>query len=262
MLRDLQNRFAAAMVDPTASLPPELLPPSSGPGLERRFTVHRATYGKSLAQVTAAAFPSVAAILGPTRIERAGIAFCTKHPPRKAALWQYGGEFPDFLETFEPLQNIPYLPDLARLDWACHLAWFAEDASRLDPSRLTQIAPERIARITFIAHPAARIVASPFPIDSIKRALANRTDDSEKIRVPEQGETALVTRPHADVSHQPIQPPQAELVVGLLNGVPIGEALDHASRAAATAGESAPPDLQAALGLLLATGALQDLVDA
>jgi len=261
MLRDLQQRFAEAMVDPAKPLPPELLTPTRGTGLERRFTVHRATYGKSLGQVIAAAFPGVAAILGPTRIEKAGIIFASKHPPTKAALWQYGAGFPAFLAEFKPLQSIPYLPDLARVDWAHHLAWFAEDQTPLDPSRLTEIPPELIATVSFVSHPAAAIVDSPYPVGSLRHALMNREEgNTEKISLPDGGETVLITRPQGNVSDTLIPRRDRHMTNGLLAGLPIGEAMDQAATQAARSGQIEPPDLQSTLSLLLTQGALQDIV--
>ena len=36
--------------------------------------------------------------------------------------------FPNFLETFEPAQRAPFLPDVARIEWAWRQAYHAADA--------------------------------------------------------------------------------------------------------------------------------------
>jgi hypothetical protein len=42
-------------------------------------------------------------------------------PPLSPILLKYGGRFPTFIETFRPTSSLPYLADVARLEWRCIL---------------------------------------------------------------------------------------------------------------------------------------------
>jgi len=54
---------------------------------------------------------------------------------RAAALAEYGDGFADFLAGFAPAQSLPYLADVARLEWAINAAYHAPIASRCSRRR-------------------------------------------------------------------------------------------------------------------------------
>ena len=51
--------------------------------------------------------------------------FIEQHPSHSGNLHRYGSEMAEFLMHFENTQHLAYLPDVARLEWAYHLAYFA-----------------------------------------------------------------------------------------------------------------------------------------
>ena len=63
---------------------------------------------------------------------------CLRHaePPRSPLLFQYGGSFADFIAGFAPAAPLPYLRDMARLEYAQGLAYHAADREPLPPASL------------------------------------------------------------------------------------------------------------------------------
>ena len=51
--------------------------------------------------------------------------FIRQYPSKSGDLNEFGYEFPEFLETFEPAAKLNYLPDVARLELAYHEAYYA-----------------------------------------------------------------------------------------------------------------------------------------
>src|SRR3546814_3289038 len=92
------------------------------------------------------------------------------HPPTVPQLLHYGDRFADFLAGFKPVRALLYLPDVARLEWARHEAYFAGHADPLDPAALAGMPPERYLELALDLHPAVRLVTSWYPIDRIWEA--------------------------------------------------------------------------------------------
>src|SRR3546814_5922375 len=75
------------------------------------------------------------------------------HPPTVPQLLHYGDRFADFLAGFKPVRALLYLPDVARLEWARHEAYFAGHADPLDPAALAGMPPERYLALALDLHP-------------------------------------------------------------------------------------------------------------
>jgi len=78
--------------------------------------VHRNTIIGALVNALRLTYPSVDALVGEAFFDQAAAAFADHNPPATARLAGYGESFADFLAAHVP--SLPYLRDVARLDWA------------------------------------------------------------------------------------------------------------------------------------------------
>ncbi|MFX9866817.1 DNA-binding domain-containing protein, partial [Acinetobacter baumannii] len=89
---------------------------------------YRAT---SIANATAAlrlAYPVCRLITGDDYFDALARRYRAACPSRDGDLNRYGDRFAAFLDGFEPVRALPYLPDVARLEWSVHVATMAADA--------------------------------------------------------------------------------------------------------------------------------------
>jgi len=122
----------------------------------------------------AAIYPAVQRITG-VEFFRAMARFHVRAtPPSSPLLFEYGREFPAFIERYEYAQGMPWLADTARIERAWLDAYHAADAEPLSPEDLASVPSELMADVLFIRHPATRIVRSNFPAVAI--FAANRGD--------------------------------------------------------------------------------------
>jgi hypothetical protein len=243
-LAGLQRRFARRLLRPE-------------PARDRRMAVYRNNVAASLVGVLRAHFPVVGRIVGADFFEAAAVAFVRAAPPASPVLAKYGGGFADFLEGFAPAADLPYLPDVARLEWARNVAHHAADADSVGIDRLAAVPADRMGAVQLLLHPAAAVVASPWPVVSIWETNAL---DAEARRIgPEApGETALVTRPDLEVLVRPL-PACGDVFVASLRRYAL---LSDASAAAeAVAAPVAPFDLAATLAALFGAGAVACLLE-
>jgi hypothetical protein len=172
---------------------------------------------------------------------------CAAHLRPSPLLFEYGRDFPNFIERYEYARSMPWLADVARIERAWLDAYHAADAEPLTPQALASIPPHRLADAVFTPHPATRIVRSSHPAVSI--FVANRSDGPVG-RIEATGpEDALVTRPRLEVIVRHLPPGGAVFLTRLIEGEPLG--------AAATVAIADNPafDLSANIAGLLAAGA-------
>ena len=90
--------------------------------------------------------------------------FARLHPSRSGDLNQFGSELAGFLGTYPHASDLPYLFDVARLEWAWHEAFHAGDTPPFDLARLAVIPAEEYGALRFKLHPTVRLIQSHFPI--------------------------------------------------------------------------------------------------
>ena len=223
-LATFQTGFAAAL---TAS-DPAARPNGLDGEAAARFRIYRNNVHHGLGQQLAEAYPVVRRLVGEAFFLATAREYLAKHPPRSRSLALFGEGFPVFLEGFPPAQSVPYLPDVARLERAWLEALHAADATPLAPAELGRLGPA-LAAASFAAHPAARIVTSGYPIVDLWRANQPEAEPGPRT-IAAVGQSALITRPQAQVEVRELAPSQAAFARHLLSGDDVSTALESASR--------------------------------
>jgi hypothetical protein len=195
-LRELQRDFRRALLggDDTALAP---LIGGDTSAARERISIHRNNVFVSLTRVLKDVFPVVCRLVHDRFFAYAAHEFIRAHPPTRAALAQYGAEFPSFLADFEPCQELLYLPDVARLEWIISLAAHASDATPLLPTALADVPPERAPRLVLRLHDSVSLISSPWPIDAIWPANRAGSDEDGSIDLA-SGSVCLEVRRHRD----------------------------------------------------------------
>ncbi len=242
---EFQQGFAAALTRAEYPEPDGLSAPEGG-STAKRFSIYRNNVTVSLVNALAEVFPTVQALVGEDYFRAMARVFVEDHPPRSPMLFEYGAEFPEFIETFEPARKLTYLPDVARMERLWLGAFHAADCPPLDGQKLGEIAPEELGNIRFEVHPATQLIASPFAIVTI--VSRSRAQETLAGFNPEQGEIGLITRPEFDPVLRYVPPQAYPFLKALLEGATLGEA------AAVAAEQFDDFDLSGALGLAFAAG--------
>ncbi len=245
-LPTLQAEFAAALLARDAGARPDFL---SGEAAER-FRVYRNNVFHGLSEALGDAYPVVRRLVGEAFFRAMAGEYLVLHPPRSRTLALFGAEFPRFVGRFPPAASVPYLGDVARLERAHLEARHAEDAPPIDPDAVAALGPAAVTA-RFVAHPAARLVASEYPIAEIWRANQPDADGTpaQPLRMGRGG--ALVTRPRYETHVRALGAAETAFAQVLLRGD------DTATAFAAAALVEPGFDLAAAFRALLAAGAFQ-----
>lgn len=247
-LNEMQAAFASAVRDADKPVP-DPLTSHTGNRPPKRFNVYRNNVHASLISVLEGRFPAVSRLVGPEFFAAMAHAYISRFPPSSPILMEYGESFAAFLESFEPVADLPYLPDVARIEWAWNLAYYAEDREAVELATLEQIPPDKIGMCTFELHPSLSVVRSDFPVVTIWTANVEESEP-DPIDAGAGGETAMVLRPDSVVEVRRLLPGGAEFIEALQNGKTLS--------VAASAGQQASRefDLQSNLAGLFKSGAI------
>lgn len=246
-LSELQGDFAAAAMNPAAPVPASVTSHTGAPPV-KRFNVYRNNIHAGLIAVLEGRFPVVARLVGAEFFAATARVYIELHPPRSPILMEYGATFAAFLEGFEPVADVPYLPDVARIEWAWSAAYYAADAEPLAIEELGKIPPDEAGAMTFVLHPSVSTVRSRYPVVTIWSA--NCADgEPGPIDAGSGGEDAMILRPEMTVEVRRLPAGGADFIDALAQGRTLGQAAAAASRAAEAF------DLQANLAGLFGSGA-------
>lgn len=164
------------------------LAPSHGVPPKNRLKIHHNNFRETLAGSLSGIFPTLEAFVGAVFMRGALSEYCVSHPPKDAALVGYGSEFADFLDAHQASDQVPYAPDLVRLEWAIHELQLVDEAA-LDctPSKGWKL------------NPNARIIKSEYPLLSLW-SVANGQLPPEAVHLDQGGQSIAVLLLDGEVS--------------------------------------------------------------
>jgi len=168
-LRELQAAFRAALlVDDEAAVTPTIV--DDDVGVSARLATYRHHVFTSLTAALETTYPVVTRLVDRRFFAWVADRFVRAHPPKGPCLAEYGGDLPAFLSQFPACAHLPWLADVARLEWAMNVALQAPDAVPLEPDMLRALHPHAVARLTLRFEPSVTLLASAWPVDAIWRA--------------------------------------------------------------------------------------------
>lgn len=162
-LSEVQKLFCDALYgEESALLLPHIL--SNGIAVTERLAVYRNTLYVNLLNVLKSAYPVTNKLVGEEFFTFLAQEYIKKYPSHSGNLEEYGAFMAVFLSVFPPVLSLPYLPDVAKLEWACHEAYHAEDTVEISVASLQKLAPESYENLRFTLHPSCTLLSSPYPL--------------------------------------------------------------------------------------------------
>ena len=235
-----QTEFRTALLDGGAVTPDGLRDADGGPA-GRRFDVYRNNVAVSLTEALETGFPVIRKLLGEENFKGLAGIYLRQSPPESPMMMYYGASFPDFLRSFEPVQHIGYLGDVAELEMAQRRSYHAADAQAAGGDILARVPPEELENLRFVFAPSVEVVSSPWPIYDIWRF--NMIEGAPKPRA--EAQDVLITRPEFDPELHLLPTGGSAFITALQSGETLGQAAAQASA------EAEDFDLGACLTLLL-----------
>lgn len=235
-----QSHFVTAAMNPDLPAPAGIIGPDGAPA-PKRFAVYRNNIIVSLKEAMKDGFPAVASLVGEAFFAAMTDIYVRQNVPRSPILALYGNDFDQFIASFEPAASLPYLSEIAQLEYALRRAYHSADALPVASQALQN--PEIFsARLTLA--PAVQMLQFNFPVTQIRLAALGGPKPIGT------AQDVLITRPDLD----PIAtafPSGTTAVIDALNvGLPLCDAVNAAPDGI---------DLTAFIGALISGAAITKL---
>lgn len=190
-----------------------------GRGLDpaRRLQVYRNNMQSVLAAALRSVYPVTERLVGEQFFAAAAREYISAHPSHSGNIQDYGGAFAVFLQGFAPAAALPYLPDVASLEWRRLQTALGPPHATLDVAALAAVPAELQPELHFRHQPAARAFCSRFPILSIWE-FCQEAEPKGELDLDAPGECVLFARPRLDVVMRRLTSGEYRFLHGLCRG--------------------------------------------
>ena len=221
-----QAAFAAALSGDAGALLPHLVVDDR---TRAAIGVYRNTVLKARIDALEASFPTVAQMVGLDWFRAAARAFAVEHPGDDPVLVTYGASFPDWLASFEPAQDLPYLAPCARLDRAWTEAHVAADGAVMTPAEAAALGAT-LTGLSVGLHPSVRLFRFDWTVPSLWLAHRYPQTPAGSLVWEPRAEALLIHRTAGRVRARPLSPAGFAFLEACQKGRPLGIAADQALR--------------------------------
>jgi uncharacterized protein len=210
-----------SLLEAQARFTDALLGRAGPPGM----AVYRGNVFGNCSQALESAYPIVRKIVGGEFFRGLVREYAREHPSASGDLNEYGEHLPEFVAAYSHTQDLPYLPDVARMEWLAHRAYYAADAELLDLTKAAVSNPEalrlRLAR-------SCALLASDWPLASIWTVHQDNYEGEIEVDLDAGPDRILVHRPKWRAQVRALAPGDYRFLDMARQGKTLGEALEAA----------------------------------
>ncbi len=241
-LSEHQARWRAALLSPDEGFAASLHP---------ALPIHRNNFFHATGSALAAQFPTVEALVGAEFFVAMARDFILATPPVSPVIMSYGADFPAFVRAYAPAQDLPYLSDVADLEWKLNQVRDAADVPPLEPQSFAVLAPEDLLALRLALVPAGRLFLSDYAAVRIWRAHHDDPAELSGIGPIDDPCRALIVRQGRETAVIDLTRGEAVLVEALEAGEELGAAMTQALE------EDSEHDVPASIRKLASSSALR-----
>ena len=171
---------------------------------KQRLNIYSNNVAISLRNALRAVYPVIHKLVGDEFFGAMSRDFIANYPSRSGNLHDFGEQLSSFIGSFAPAGELVYLADVAKLEWAYHSVFHAQNSQIFNIEKLQQVHPSDYGNLIFSLSPASRLVRSPFPILRIWEANQeyNQSELNDPISLDEGETLILVLRRDMDIEFQ------------------------------------------------------------
>jgi len=178
-LRELQRLFYDAIATQNPSSIQQLQPQMRSTehlSFDRGLSAYQGSIVGKLSRALEDIYPVCYRLVGAQFFTAMARQYICRHPSQSPDLGDYGEQLPEFIAAFEPAASLPYLPDVARLEWYWHRIFNSADQPDLDLAALGQVPQDRWPELVLKLPGNSVLMTSPYPVHRIWQV--NQTDAS------------------------------------------------------------------------------------
>jgi len=182
------------------------------------------------ARALAAVHPVLGRLVGSDMLAQLARHLWREHPPQDGDIGQWGADLPGLLSRLPALAAMPWLADVARLEWALHHAAGAADEDPAGAAGLHRLGVDEPDQLRLRCRAGTQVLLADGPLWSIWQS-HQQAPTAEELAACTQAlhegacEPVLVHRAGWQAQASPMAPADAAFTQALLAGQSLGQAL-------------------------------------
>lgn len=181
--------------------------------------VYHNNYYVSLTEALVITYPGVIKLVGQEFFEFICRKFIKQYPHQSGDLTLFGENLSIYITDSPECAKLPYLADIAKLEWAFELAYHAKDVADQDLSLLETTEPAAYSQLKFTLNPSCFIVESNYPIFDIWQF-----DGDSELDINTNGQNILIWKQDFEVLTEIVEADLINFLRKLQAGKSLGQA--------------------------------------
>jgi len=229
--RWMQSKIASSRAEAAGGGTPEhLLNPQRGIAGETRLAVYAEGYVVRMREALHEVYEAIYQVLGERTFADLASAYAQRYPSHESNLSLVGRHLPEFLTSWPLTQRLPFLPDLAQLEWRVSLAFHATQEHPIDSQLMASLSLDAWERTALVFQPSVGFVSSAWPILDLWNARA-QPRSAINIELVSRPQCVLIFRRDLHLHCEAIDAAQTLWLEALLAGATLGAACDRLAQA-------------------------------
>ncbi len=234
-LAELQQGLATLILDGRDVGVERWVSVPTGVDIPVRLGVYTGGYPVRLREALIEAFPAVTKILGESSLASMVARYRPQVPRGWCNLNFVGRALPNFLLSDRLAEELPFLPDLARLEWCVVECFHARVGEPFDLATAASWELDDWARARIAFQPGVSLVSSPWPIHEL-RAARERERSEIDVDLVGRPQSVWVYRQGFEVVTELLDEVEAGIAQGLREGRTLGDVMRQMEAESADAG--------------------------
>ncbi len=196
-------------------------------GFPGRMAIYRNNVFSSLITALEDTFPVIKQLVGDTCFRHLAFQYVCEHKPGSVVLANYGDTFADFLLSQDSLQELAYLPDMARFERLYIDTYHSADHPSMDQAGLATALkqPDLLPLSGVCFHPSFHLFKSLYAVVSLW-SFHQEGSSSERLQIQTR-EHAFLCRVQGQVIIVKLFERDSEAIELLMHGYSLGEVVEH-----------------------------------
>ena len=216
MLHELQQDFLTGLFDPQQQLPIlQYIKQMEGKTAADQFAIYRGSVTGGLTKALAEIYAVCQKLVGKEFFDAIIGHFISHQRSYSPDLNDYGAQLSEFIGNFPAAASLPYLADVARLEWAWHRAFNGEDAPHGDLDSLSKLDQDQYPSIIFHLAKNCALLESVYPIHRIWETNQDDFKGDKQVNLDEGGVRLIIWRHGLTMHMDPLDDAQWALLTEL-----------------------------------------------
>jgi hypothetical protein len=229
-LSRLQHQFLDGIYHPSTTTPfLNSIQVNPRVSRETQFDIYRNSIIGRLQKALKAIYPVCYYLVGHDFFMHLASCYIEVTPSYSPDLNTYGENLSDFIRPFPNTECLPYLADVASLEWAWHRLYGAPDSSAFDFQKLANLYATAGEDIVFLLPPRTTLLTSPYPVHRIWEVnQPNYTDDTTIILETDQTYAIFIWQQQHVFHIHLIAPVEWQILSWFQQGLSFGQVCERA----------------------------------